>query len=105
MPGIKKSIKNIFYYIFTYFIKGLLTLLPITLTITVLNISFRMLKGWLRPVYELEPDFLKAIPFSEFLLTFFVVLFIGIILNFFILNSFWIMIEKFISKIPLVRPI
>jgi uncharacterized membrane protein len=105
MTGIKSGVKNIFYIIVTYFIKGLLTLLPIALTIAILNFSFRTLKGWLRPVYELEPDFLKAIPFSEFLLTFFVILFIGIILNFFILNSFWIMIEKFIGKIPLVRPI
>lgn len=105
MSAAKAKIKNAFYIIFSYFIKGLLTLLPITLTITVLNLSFRMLKGWLRPVYELEPDFLKAIPFSEFLLTFFVILFIGIILNFFILNSFWIMFEKLIGRIPLVRPI
>jgi uncharacterized membrane protein len=105
MPGIKSRIKNIFYIIVTYFVKGLLTLLPITLTIVVLHFSFRILKGWLHPVYELEPDFLKAIPFSEFLLTFFVILFIGIIMNFFILNSLWIMIEKCIGKIPLVRPI
>ena len=105
MPQIRSSIKSAFYFIFTYFLRGLLTLLPITLTIALLTLSFRMLKGWLRPIYNLEPEFLKAIPFSEFLLTFFVILFIGIILNIFILKSFWIMFEKFIGKIPLVRPI
>ncbi len=105
MSTVTSRFKKVFYTIFGYFIKGLLALLPITLTIALLNISFRMLKNWLRPIYELEPEFLKAIPFSEFLLTFFVILFIGIILNFFILHSFWIMFENFISKIPLVRPI
>lgn len=105
MARIKSSIKKVFYIIFSYFIKGLLTLLPITLTIAVLNISFKMLKNWLRPIYNLEPEFLKSIPFSEFFLTFFVILLIGIILNIFILNSFWIMFENFIAKIPLVRPI
>ena len=57
MARIKSSLKNVFYVIFAYFIKGLLTLLPITLTIAVLTISFRMLKNWLRPIYDLEPDF------------------------------------------------
>jgi len=105
MQNIKKNIKSIFYFLFSYFIKGLLTLLPVALTIAVLNISFKMLKNWLKPVYDLEPELLKAIPFSEFLLTFFVIIIIGIVLNIFILNSFWIMFENFIAKIPLVRPI
>lgn len=105
MPSVKKNFKRIFYFLFSYFIKGLLTVLPIALTITVLTISIKMLKNWLRPIYDLEPEFLKAIPFSEFLLTFFVIIFIGIILNIFILNSFWIMFESFIARIPLVRPI
>jgi uncharacterized membrane protein len=102
---LKHRFKSIGYFLWSIFLKGLLTLLPITLTVAVLNLSFKILKNWLRPIYNLEPDFLKAIPFSEFLLTFFFVLLIGLILNVFILNSFWAAFETLIGKIPLVRPI
>lgn len=87
------------------FLKGLLTLLPLTLTITLLNFSFKILKNWLRPIYNLEPNFLKAIPFSEFLLTFSFIIFVGLILNVFFLKRFWHFLENLLSNIPLVRPI
>lgn len=93
------------YFFWSIFLKGLLTLLPITITIALLNFSFQLLKSWLRPIYNLEPQFLKAIPFSEFLLTFFFILAIGLILNSFILTSIWAAFETLIGKIPLVRPI
>ncbi len=105
MLDIKKKIRTIFYMIWSIFIKGFLTLLPITLTVAILNLSFKMIKNWLQPIYNLEPSFLKAIPFSEFLLTFLFVLIIGGILNIFILRSFWSAFETVIGKIPLVRPI
>jgi uncharacterized membrane protein len=105
MSQIRKKLRTIFYGVWSIFIKGFLTLLPITLTIAILNLSFKMVKGWLGPIYNLEPQFLKAVPFSEFLLTFLFILLIGIILNVFILNSFWTAFETIIGKIPLVRPI
>ena len=70
LKSLKQQLKSIGYFGWSIFLKGLLTLLPITLTVAVLNFSFKILKNWLRPIYNLEPDFLKAIPFSEFLLTF-----------------------------------
>ena len=100
-----KNLKQIFYFVWSIFLKGLLAILPITLTIAIFNLSFKILKGWLRPIYQLEPAYLKAIPFSEFLLTFFVILAIGTILNIFVLRVFWATFEKLIGKIPLVRPL
>lgn len=96
---------SIIYFFWSSFLKGFLTLLPLTLTVAILNISFRILKNWLKPIYQLEPEFLKAIPFSEFLLTFFFIIIVGIIMNTFILSSLWAMFETLIGKIPLVRPI
>lgn len=102
---LKEQLKSVGYFLWSIFLKGFLTLLPITLTVAVLNLSFRILKNWLRPIYNLEPEFLKQVPFSEFLLTFFFILLIGIILNVFLLHSFWTAFENLIGKIPLVRPI
>ncbi len=105
MKSITKKIKNAIYKLWSIFLKGLLALLPITITVALLNFSFKLLKKWLHPIYQLEPEFLKAIPFSEFLLTFFVICIIGIILNFFILRSLWHFFELLIGKIPLVHPV
>ena len=102
---VKNQLSKSIYFIWSLFLKGFLTLLPIILTIAVLNFSFKMIKKWLHPIYNLEPGFLKTIPFSEFLLTFFFILFIGLILNIFILNALWSFLENMIIKIPLVRPI
>lgn len=102
---LKHRFGQLFYFVWSLFLKGFLALLPITLTIGLLTFTFKKLKGWLHPIYELEPAFLKAIPFSEFLLTFFVILAMGFILNSFILQSFWDSFENLVNKIPIVRPI
>lgn len=101
----KHGLNQLFYFIWSLFLRGFLALLPITLTIGLLTFTFKKLKEWLHPIYQMEPSFLKAIPFSEFLLTFAVILIMGFILNFFILQSFWDTFEKLVTKIPIVRPI
>ncbi len=102
---LKQKSVHFFYTIWSLFLKGFLALLPITLTIGLLTFTFKKLKGWLHPIYELEPAFLKAIPFSEFLLTFTVILLMGFILNSFILQSLWDAFENILGKIPIIRPI
>lgn len=105
MSNLKEQLRRIFYFIWSLFLKGFLALLPITLTIGLLTFTFKKLKGWLHPIYEHEPAFLKAIPFSEFLLTFFVILAMGFILNSFILQSIWDTFENLLARIPIIRPI
>jgi len=102
---IKEKFRATLYFLWSIFLKGLLTILPLALTLAIINFSFKFLKSWLRPIYDLEPDYLKAIPFSEFLLTFFVVVAIGVFLNIFVLRSLVTAFETLIGKIPLVRPI
>lgn len=105
MTVFKQRLKDFIYLIWSLFIKGFLTLLPIILTIALLTFTFKKLKSWLHPIYELEPAFLKAIPFSEFLLTFSVILLMGFILNSFILQSLWDTFENLVGRIPIIRPI
>lgn len=105
MTYLKHKLSTLFYLVWSLFLKGFLALLPITLTIGLLTFSFKKLKEWLHPIYLMEPSFLKAIPFSEFLLTFFVILAMGFILNSFILQSFWETFENLVTKIPIVRPV
>lgn len=102
---LKYRLGQLFYFIWSLFLKGFLALLPITLTVGLLTFTFKKLKEWLHPIYQMEPAFLKAIPFSEFLLTFCVILAMGFILNSFILQSFWDGFESLVNKIPIVRPI
>lgn len=101
----KDQHKTFLYTIGSLFLKGFFTLLPLTLTAAILNLSFKILKRWLQPVYQLEPETFKKIPFSEFFLTFFFILFVGLILDTFILRKVWNAFEKLINKIPLIRPI
>lgn len=105
MMYLKHRLSQLICFVWSLFLKGFLALLPITLTIGLLTFTFKKLKSWLHPIYELEPAIFKAIPFSEFLLTFFVILLMGFILNSFILQSIWDSFENLVSKIPIVRPI
>ena len=88
----------------TLFLSGLLTILPLTLTIALFNLSYKMLKSILRPVYRLEPEWLRMIPASEFILSLVIILIIGLIMRVFFLRSIVDGIENLIFKIPLLRP-
>lgn len=92
-------------YIIHLFFNGLFTLLPITLTIVLFNATFKLIKSWLEPIHRMEPQFIKAIPHSEILLTVLLIFFIGTILKFFILRSLVDVIEGLLCKVPLIRPI
>jgi uncharacterized membrane protein len=101
----RNTFLKISQFLGTIFIKGLITILPVALTIAIVNFSFKMLKGWLHPLYQMEPAFLKQIPFSEFLLAFVAILIIGTIVNLFVLQALITLAESIVFKIPLVRPI
>ena len=88
------------------FIKGLLTLLPLALTLALANFFFNLIKSWLHPVYRLEPEFLQQIPHSEILLVLVVIFGVGLIMQLFIVTHIVDAIENSIfSRIPLLRQI
>jgi len=101
--------KNIFLRvidsILSLFLTGLFTLLPITLTIAVFTITFRVLVGWLEPLKRFGLPFIGVIPYSEVILTIAIIFLAGALYNIFLLRPIIHGIEKLFNKIPLIRPV
>ena len=101
--------KNIFITlidsVFSLFLTGLFTLLPITLTIAVFTITFRVLVGWLEPLKRFGLPFIGVIPYSEVILTLAIIFLAGALYNMFLLRPIIHAIEKLFQKIPLIRPV
>ena len=103
--SIRTTIRSFFSFIGSLFITGLLTILPIILTIGLFTITLKTLKNWLEPLGRFSPEWLQKIPFSEFIVAITFVLLIGLIINVLLLRSLFSYIESAISRIPLVRPV
>ncbi len=102
---IKSVISHITELLWSLFINGLLTLLPLTLTIAIFSLTFRLLKTWLEPVSAIRPEFLAWIPHVEIILTFVIIFAFGAILRFFILKQLVNAVESIFFRIPLIRPV
>ena len=103
---IRKCIRKTFSWLWISFFNGLLTILPITLTVALFTFSLRLITRWLEPLHDLvEMTFLRNIPYSEILLVIIVIFVIGIIIKFLILQTLIRTLESIIFKIPLVRPV
>lgn len=87
------------------FLTGLFCILPITLTITVFTISFRVIVNWLEPLRRFDIPFLNAIPYSEVILALALIFAAGMLYNMFLLRPIIHAIENLFSRIPLIRPV
>ncbi|HEX2977735.1 MAG TPA: DUF502 domain-containing protein [Candidatus Babeliales bacterium] len=101
----KSFIANLFDFFKSIFFNGLLVLLPITLTIGVFNVAFRLLKGWLAPIYRVEPAYLQSIPHSEIILVLLLILLVGAIFKIFFLKRFLLFLESIVARVPLFNPV
>ncbi len=104
-PKTLNILGKIFKSIWSLFLSGLITLLPITITFVIFNLTFTILRGWLEPIQQLRPAFFKAIPFSEFIIVIAAIFLVGILLKSFVFKPILHSIEGLISRIPLVRPV
>ncbi|MFZ5954052.1 MAG: DUF502 domain-containing protein [Candidatus Dependentiae bacterium] len=111
---IQSTFRRFIDNIWSLFLSGLLTLLPIALTIGIFNFTLKILKNWLQPIYEkgwlkpihrLEPSFLHDIHFSELVLVVAIIILVGLILRVFLLRSLLHAIESLLNKVPLVRTV
>lgn len=98
-------VHRIGHFLWTIFLGGLITILPLTLTIVIFNTVFKALIFWLQPIKQLEPEFLRAIPYAELFIAIAIILAFGTILNFFLLHKMFHFIEALIFRIPLIRPV
>lgn len=92
-------------FTWTIFLKGLLTILPLALTVAIFNVVLKVLVNWLAPLKRFEPTFLTKIPYAEVIVAIIIICAIGTIVNFLLLKWFITSIETLLFKIPLVRPI
>lgn len=95
------TVKKIAAFIWTLFLQGLLTILPLTLTLALFNFSFKLLKTWLAPMQKYAPD----IPHAEVVIVILAIIFFGLLLKTFLISPLVHIMEQIIMTIPLVRPI
>ena len=104
-----QTLKSLFYKflntLWLLFLNGLITILPLTITVSLFNLSFKLLQSWLKPLHAIAPRIFNTLPLSEFLLAIALIFIIGFILKIFVLRSLISAAEKLIFKIPLIRPV
>lgn len=105
MP-IAKTVSRIVDYIWSLFLNGLFTILPITITLAIFNTTFKIVSGWLLPLRRFTQEtFLHTIPYAEIILAIATILLIGAFIKLIILRPLIHAIENLIFRVPLVRPI
>src|SRR5437016_13671422 len=98
---LKRSLQKAYHFIWTTFLNGLFTILPLALTIALFNISFRLVKNWIEPVYRLEPELFQKIPHSEVILTLLAIFLLGSLLHLMVVEPIIHTFERFLFKLPL----
>lgn len=101
----KQIIKTTINTFKSLFLEGLFVILPITLTIALFAFFFKILKKWLAPLYQLEPDYLQQIPQSEIVLAILFILLVGLIFKIFLIKPLIDFIESVFFRIPLMNPV
>lgn len=89
--------------LFTIFLTGLFTILPLAITVFVFVFTFRMVRSWLEPIACYTPTCFAVIPYFEFLLVLGAIFLIGIVVRTLFVRTLVHAAEKMIAKIPLVR--
>jgi len=101
--------KNIFsriaHEVQSLFLSGLFALLPMTLTVAVFTLTFRLVRGWLEPLRQFELPFIGQTPYSEFILALIIIFAAGTLYNMFILRAIIDTLDNLLHKIPLIRPV
>ncbi len=90
-------------FIKTIFLSGLFTIIPIAFTLFFINFAYGFVYKILEPLRRLEPEFLQKIPGIEFVVATVMILLLGIVLKFFIINAMMHYLDRIFEKIPLVR--
>ncbi len=98
-------IASISHKVWTLFLSGLFGLLPLTLTIAVFTLTFRLVKSWLEPLKQLNLPFLATTPYSEFILAILIIFAAGMLYNIFIFGPIVDVLENVLVRLPLVSTI
>lgn len=109
---LRAIVAHISTFLMTLFRNGLITVLPLLLTIAIFNMLFKFVKNLLEPIKNLImnssqfiPIWLQWIPHIEIVVALLLILLLGTVLNIFVFKSILSWLEQWFSKIPLVSPI
>lgn len=109
---IQKIATRIGKFFWAFFVNGLITVLPLLLTIAIFNMLFKFTKSILEPIKNIImsssqfiPPWLHWIPHIEIVIALLLILLLGTVLNIFVFKSILAWLEQWFSKIPLVSPI
>ena len=98
------TLLRVFEHLKRLFISGLLTLLPLMLTVTLIGFGIRLIRSWLTPIRNLLPAVLQ-VPFLDVVLAILFIILAGLFFQFFLVHKIWDLFEALVGKIPLLRPI
>lgn len=85
------------------FLSGLFTIIPLGLTLFFLNFAYNFTYKLLTPLRSLAPAFLHGIPGMEFIIATVLIIVVGALLRFLVIDALIEHFEKAITQIPLVR--
>lgn len=117
--NIQQVLSHVFYMLSSLFFGGLLTLLPLALTIAIFHFTLRILKNWLAPIRYWQPFLARRYPYLENILTFLfdtipffeiilaviLVIAVGAIIRVVFLRTIITTFESLLLKIPVIRPV
>ena len=98
-------LRSFITFLWSLFLNGLLTILPITLTLSVFNVSFRLLKSWLEPIAQVCPKYLLCLPHAEIFLAIAIIFLIGTVLKIFMLRSLVHAFESLLLRVPIISTV
>jgi uncharacterized membrane protein len=102
----KTHFKGFLHRIWTVFLSGLFTILPLTVTIGLFNFSFKLVLNWLAPVQRfIQNTPIGKIPYAEIFLVALIIFCVGVVMKVFVLRSLVHALEDVIFQIPLIRPV
>lgn len=101
----KSKLADISHFLWHLFLGGLFAILPLALTIYIINSAFCLAVNLLSPLAPFIPEFLRIIPYVEFLFVILAIIMLGILMRIIVLRALIHEIEDLIYKIPLIRPV
>jgi uncharacterized membrane protein len=100
------TVRHTLAVITTFFVSGLFTILPITLTLSLFYIAWHFISKLTAPLHDIiVPPFLRTIPYFEVIFVVLIIIAIGALMDLVLARSLVHSAEKLVAKLPLINPI
>ena len=100
------TVRKIGVYFRSLFINGIITILPITLTLMVVGFVIRVINRFFAPIRScIQTTPLHTIPYAEFIIIFGIIIGLGLVYRFFIIKSFFSAIDRLLGNVPFIRTV